>query len=121
MSELVHKSELLKYGLSSEQLLQKFNDQLLKDFEMSNAAQYLKPVTDFTYEAVHVNISDALKKISSLGHHVLQQLMYRTDISEMQFNKALKEQEHADSNDVLADLMIKRILQKVILKLIYSK
>ncbi|MCW3075883.1 MAG: hypothetical protein JWO32_492, partial [Bacteroidetes bacterium] len=50
-----------------------------------------------------------------------QQLLYRIDVSEKQFADALSYKSNVNHNDVLADLIIKRILQKVILKVIYSK
>jgi len=121
MADIISQDELQKYGLSAESLLAKFKEQLLKDFEMSNVQMYLDPVDDLSYEAIHLNVSRALNKIIEKAHSNFQQLLYRIDISEKQYQDAVREHRDADKNSVLADLIIKRVLQKVILKLIYSK
>ncbi|MBI2723404.1 MAG: hypothetical protein HYX39_14620 [Bacteroidetes bacterium] len=121
MQQLLKEEELSKYGLSKEALFEKFKEQLLRDFEMCNVHTYLEPINNASYEAIHSNLQKALNKISVAAYSLQRQLLYRIDISEKQFTEAVHEQKNIDENDVLAQLIIKRILQKVILKLIYSK
>jgi hypothetical protein len=121
MSELIDKSELQKYGLDAEELLRRFREQLSRDFEMSSLERFLPPLEDSSYESIHLQLSLALEKIALSGTGAYQNLLYRTDISEKQCHKALKEHNHLSSHEVIAELIIKRVLQKVILKIVYSK
>jgi len=122
MSELVNKAELEKAGLSPAELLEKFREQLIKDFEMSNALQYLQPLVSAGYEDIHNNVRQALEALSKKGYSNYQQLLYRVDISEKQVNdNTAKTHYSGDLFDNVADLIIKRILQKVILKAIHSR
>jgi len=121
MSDLVNKTELEKTGLSARELLRRFREQLTKDFEMSNALQYLSPLDSDNYKNIHDNIRQALEMLNEKGYSNYQQLLYRVDISEKQVGKAIKAEPSMNVLDVVADLVIKRILQKVILKAIHSK
>ncbi|MBA3663609.1 MAG: hypothetical protein H0W61_05305 [Bacteroidetes bacterium] len=121
MIELFKEEELEKSGLSREVLLQKFREQLLRDFEMCNVHSYLQPFSELTYPLIHANLSQAIEKIISAGSSFYQQLLYRIDISEKQLAEGLHENMGVKENEVVASLIIKRILQKVILKVIYSK
>jgi hypothetical protein len=102
-------------------LLDRFKEQLVRDFEMCNAGSYLLPLDDLSYPSIHQNLEQALDKIMRTGHSVYQQLLYRIDISEKQLSKALQQSYGRTESDVIADVIIRRILQKVILKVIYSK
>jgi hypothetical protein len=121
MNELINKAELEKAGLSVAELLKKFREQLSKDFEMSNALQYLKPLDSDNYGNFHENIRQALDILNQKGYSNYQQLLYRVDISEKQVNNAINAEPLRNVLDVMADLVIKRILQKVILKAVHSK
>ena len=114
MSELITPQELSKIGISQQELIIKFNAQLIKDFETCGAKNYLMPITNFEYEHIHKHIFEALKLILIKIPQQYQQLLYIIDIPE---NKNTK----LDEVDAISDLIIKRILQKVILKIIHSK
>ena len=117
MKVLVSETELQQCGVSKEDLLQKFSIQLQKDFEQSNAVSYLKPVVDLDYDSIHRNVKQALEKLSPAEQMAL---LYRIDITETQIAKAMKLIGEGEEQQVIPDLIIKRVLQKVILKLIYS-
>lgn len=118
MDELLPKSELIKHGISADVLLIKFKEQLLKDFEMSNVEIHLNSENKNSIEEIQSSLIPSIKQIP-LG--VLQQLLYRIDISEKQLSEAYIKEKNSDRNEVIATLIIKRILQKVILKIVYSK
>jgi hypothetical protein len=120
MADLIKQSELQKLGLSAEELQEKFKTQLLKDFATCNVEEYLQPISDFYYESIQINISKALEGIMDKSFSSYQQLLYIIDISERHLKEKTKEQADRSNNDVLADLIIKRILQKIVLKKIYS-
>ena len=121
MSLLIKESELQRHGLTAEDLQNKFKIQLFKDFEMCGVIQYIQPITDFSYEAVHQNLVKAVNEIIHNSLSGYQQLLYRIDISERHLKEKIKAEADRKSEDVLAELIIKRILQKVILKQMHSK
>ena len=114
MSELITPQELSKIGLSQQELLSKFNAQLVKDFEMCAVQYYLEPIPNFEYKHVHQHIYNALKLILIKAPGQYQQLLYTIDIPERKITEA-------DEVSITSDLIIKRTLQKVILKIIHSK
>jgi hypothetical protein len=78
-------------------------------------------IEKFKYEEIHSNIMNALKKIDNKDFSKYQHVLYRIDISEKQLNTELNAQPGGDRYSILADLIIKRILQKIILKIQFSK
>ena len=121
MQPLINQQQLDVLKISQQELIEKFNIQLLKDFEMSDVSAYLEPIVVFEYDEIHSNIMNALKKIDNKDFSKYQHLLYRIDISEKTVEHELKSKPDNERYAVLADLIIKRILQKVILKIQFSK
>ncbi|MDX2173579.1 MAG: hypothetical protein SFY56_10680 [Bacteroidota bacterium] len=120
MTPLITPGELEKIGVSQLELLQKFNEQLIKDFERGGVEHYLKPLSSFDYATIHEEISKTLSDILTKESGKYQQLLYLIDIPEKDYNLALNKHEDIKMQSI-TDLIIKRILQKVVLKLMYSK
>ena len=120
MTPLLRDTELQRQGITAAELQEKFKNQLNKDFELCGLLTYLETFSDFSYEGVHESLSKTLKQIMSLNFNAYLQLLYRIDISERHLKEKMKAEFNKPENEVLADLLIKRILQKVILKKIYS-
>lgn len=121
MQPLINQQQLDVLKVSQQELIEKFYIQLLKDFEMSDVSAYLEPIVVFEYDEIHSNIMNALKKIDNKDFSKYQHLLYRIDISEKTLELELKLKPDSERYAVLADLIIKRILQKVILKIQFSK
>ena len=121
MYQLIRQQELDNLKISQEELIEKFKTQLVKDFEMCDVLDYLEPITVFDYESIHENVKKALKSIDSKDVSKYQHLLYRIDISEKNMERNLNSKPELDKHSILADLIIKRLLQKVILKIQYSK
>ncbi len=121
MQQLVKQEQLDVLKVSQQELIEKFNIQLLKDFEMSDVSAYLEPIVVFDYDEIHLSIMNALKSIDNKDYSKYQHLLYRIDISEKTVDLELKSKPDSERYTVLADLIIKRILQKVILKIQFSK
>jgi hypothetical protein len=106
-------------SLEKPGLFEKFKQQTHKDFELAGAMDHL-PAMDsanlfhlqeaFLNSIIKLELSNALKV-----------LLYRIDITELQIKQATQKQPNLPLQSVLAELMIKRILQKVVLKELYSK
>ncbi len=107
--------------LKSSDLFDAFKRQLTKDFEQSNFS------TDFI-AGLEPSYSLLLEKIiAELEHHqkrsdaTLMHLLNRIDISEAQLNRYLKGAEHKNHFAVIAELIIKRVLQKVVIQHYYKQ
>lgn len=120
MTELIKEEELQKYGISQQMLLEKFYAQLRKDFEMSGLESYFGMPEETSFETMKSSLSGILSRIPASSSSKLQELIYRVDIPDRQYSEALRNAT-GPAIDVLAELLIKRILQKVILKIVYSK
>ncbi|MBI3220897.1 MAG: hypothetical protein HYZ44_15385 [Bacteroidetes bacterium] len=107
--------------LSSRDLFDAFKSQLTKDFEQSNfPSDFIKDLPA-DYTRIHEKIVDELHRSETRADTNVMTLLYSIDISEAQLKKYLRE--HADKNHlvVIADLIIKRVLQKVVIKKFYKQ
>ncbi len=106
--------------LTSEELFQAFKAQLAKDFEQSNFSidfiSTLKPDYNYIKERIALELQRSQKKADAN----LMQLLYRIDISEAQLKRYLHQQKDENSDYVIAELIIKRVLQKVVIKQFYK-
>ncbi|MFZ1807311.1 MAG: hypothetical protein WAU36_08830 [Cyclobacteriaceae bacterium] len=115
MQHVVHAND----QLSHKALFKAFKLQLAKDFQQSNFEvgfiEDLEPDYTHILEKIVLELQRSEKRADS---DVLQ-LLYRIDISESQLRKYLgKNNNHLM---VIAELMIKRVLQKVVTRLYYKK
>jgi hypothetical protein len=107
--------------LSSQDLFNAFKQQLTKDFEQSNFDSDFIKALDPNYARIHEKIVHELQRSGNRADSNLMQLLYRIDISEGQLKKYLSE--HANENHLItiAELIIKRVLQKVVTKQYYKR
>jgi hypothetical protein len=106
--------------LSSKELFASFKKQLAKDFEQSNFdADFHDLEPDFSgiCEKIVVELQRSEKKADAR----LMQLLNRIDISEAQWRKHITAQQHKDHLMAIAELIIKRVLQKVVIKHYYKR
>ncbi len=106
--------------LSSKDLFEAFKLQLTKDFEQSNFPAAFVNNLQPNYNQILEEISAELYKNEKKSDFNLMQLLYRIDISENQLKKYLQEFKNEKYHSVIAELIIKRILQKVVLKQHYK-
>jgi hypothetical protein len=119
MFELIKKEELLKYGVTQTELMERFLLQLQKDFQLSALDSYLQISESVSPEEIHRVVAETLKEITIYSSAKFQDLIYRIDISDKDYVAAIRNNKDETFN-LLAELIIKRILQKVILKLVHS-
>lgn len=105
--------------LNKPELFEKFCFQLYKDYELGGCEAFA-PLISGRLEELQLAISQSLTEISLKRPAAYQSLLYRVDISEQQIHKATEARNDLPLFDVVADLIIKRVLQKVILKHLYS-
>ena len=107
------------HNLERPGLFEKFKTQVHRDFELAGAIEHLPPIHSnnlahiqeaFLHAIAGLELSNALKIV-----------LYRIDITELQIKQATQKDPDRPLQQVLAELMIKSILQKVVLKELYSK
>ena len=106
--------------LQKPNLFEKFKEQLFKDFELSGLINELPKINDCHLEHVFQSILNSIINIEKRDASALKNLLYRIDLSEQQIREALNKTPNYSYQEVIAELIIKRILQKVILKQSYS-
>lgn len=107
--------------LKSSDLFDAFKQQLTKDFEQSNFSTDFIAGLEANYNSLLERIIVELEQHQKRGEAALMPLLNRIDISEAQLKRYLKESEDNDPITVIATLIIKRVLQKVVIKQYYKK
>jgi len=110
----------IRNQLSSKDLFDAFQMQLVKDFEQSNFPADFVKALEPDYISIHKKIAFELKRNESNSDFNLMHLLYRIDISEAQLKKYLNGNENETYFNVIAELIIKRVLQKVVIKQYYK-
>ena len=116
MQDLVHVND----RLNSKHLFDAFKLQLTKDFEQSNFQADFISLLDPDYASIHEKLVHELQRAEKRADSNLMQLLYRIDISEFQLKKYLNEQRNENHLSTIAELIIKRVLQKVVIKEYYK-
>ena len=110
----------IKNQLSSKDLFVAFKMQLVKDFEQSNFPADFIQALEPDYISIHEKIATELQRNEKKTDFNVMQLLYRIDISETQLRKYLSENKEDSYFNVIAELIIKRVLQKVVIKQHYK-
>ncbi len=117
MENLIHVND----QLSSKDLFDAFKLQLAKDFEQSNFdSAFIKTLAP-DYARIHEKIVQELQRSEKRADSNLMQLLYRIDISEPQLARYLNKSTDENHLHTIAELIIKRVLQKVVIKQYYKK
>jgi hypothetical protein len=111
----------LQHQLTSQGLFDIFKAQLAKDFEQSNFPSAFIASLQPDYSQIHARIVRELQDSQKKADANIMQLLYRVDISEAQLKRYLQEQKDEDMLHVIAELIIKRVLQKVVIREMYKK
>ncbi len=108
-------------ALTKPDLFEAFKIQLKKDFENSglNSDFVSKVMPDYglILQMVAIEVNAVIKQSSTK----LNELLYRIDISELQIKKLSKLNPEADFIDIVAELIIKRELQKVVIRQMFKE
>ena len=109
----------LKNQLSRKDLFDIFKAQLIKDFEQCNFPADFVAHLQPDYAEILERIASELQRNERKSDFSLSQLLYRVDISETQLNKYLAQKKNEGFYHVVAELLIKRVLQKVVIRKYY--
>jgi hypothetical protein len=106
--------------LFKQDLFELFKFQLTKDFESAGLDVNFTQNLPRELELLKSTIQSQVQTVNKQQAHLLPILLYRIDISEVQIKTYSKKYPELSYEALLAELIIKRILQKVILKKTYS-
>lgn len=106
---------------NSKDVFEAFKTQLAKDFEHSNFPSGFVADLPSHFDGVRTELSRQLEQAKGRSDATIMTLLNRVDISETQWRQYLLEHPTKDQQMAIAELIIKRVLQKVVIKLYYKK
>lgn len=114
-------SELQEY-YNRIDLIQKVVEQIQKDFNWFNFDISFgeEKEGESAYQILYNQILPIVEEMLNDDYPKLLAMLYRIDLEEDFVNRKLKEISNADTDEVITDLIIKRELQKVIIRAQYS-
>lgn len=112
-------SELSAYYNRTD-LLEKVVEQLKKDFNWFSFEITFKGDQESPYQELYKQILPLIDELLNDDYPKLIAMLYRIDLDEEFLNRKLKENSQADTDEVITDLILKRELQKVIIRDMYS-
>jgi len=110
----------IKNQLNSKELFEAFKAQLVRDFAQSNFPTDFVASLEPDYDRIHEKIVIEVQRSEGRSDINLMHLLYRVDISEAQLKRYLHESKDEKHFNVIAELIIKRELQKVVIKRYYK-
>jgi hypothetical protein len=105
--------------LRKEDLFELFRLQLKKDLESSSIAAGFVETLPSEYYALKEALSNSLSTVLKNSTQ-LSTLLYRVDVSEYQLREYQRKHAALTFEEIVVELMIKRTLQKIILKKKFS-
>ena len=95
-------------------------NQIIKDFEMFGMEIKFSGNAYNAYEELFEQIQPHIEKLINTNQSKFMGIIYRIDISNSQIKKTLTENNSEPFADVITDLIIKRELQKVVIRQHYK-
>lgn len=110
----------IRNQISRKDLFDAFKTQLSKDFEQSNfPAGFVDTLTP-DYLSILETITLELERNEKRTDANIMQLLYRIDINEAQLKRHLNNHKDESHLKLIAELIIKRVLQKIVIKQYYK-
>ena len=91
-------------------------NQIIKDFDMFGMDIKFSGNAYNAYEELFDQIEPQINKLISNNHSKFLGIIYRIDISDLQIKKAVDENASESFSEIITDLIIKRELQKVVIR-----
>ncbi|MCW3105451.1 MAG: hypothetical protein JWO09_3891 [Bacteroidetes bacterium] len=91
-------------------------DQIIKDFEMFGMEIRFSGNAYNAYEELFEQIEPQIKKLIESSHSKFMGILYRIDLNDEQLKKAIQENSSEPFSHIVTDLIIKRELQKVVIR-----
>lgn len=111
----------IQHYLNDSELLQLCIEQIQKDFQEAEIQIDKPEQMAMAYSDLHAQIKNAVTALEKRSNSRLMQLLYRIDISENQIKHSARQFPEENFESRIAHLIIRRELQKVIIRKTYSK
>ncbi len=112
-------SELTPY-YNQQDLIDKVVAQLVKDFNWFSLSVTFTGKEISPYQELFNQILPHIDELLNEDYGKLLSLLYRIDIDQDFLNRKIKENPHVDTDEAITDLIIKRELQKVLIREMYK-
>ncbi len=91
-------------------------NQIIKDFDMFGMDIKFSGNAYNAYEELFEQIEPHINKLISNNQSKFMGILYRIDLSDIQIKKAIEENASESFSEIITDLIIKRELQKVVIR-----
>lgn len=108
-------SDLSRY-FNQLDLIKATADQIIKDFEMFGMEIKFSGNPYNAYEELFDQIEPQIKKLIDSNRSKFLGILYRIDLNDEQVKKAVNENSSEPFSEIITDLIIKRELQKVVIR-----
>lgn len=108
-------NDLSKY-FNQLDLIKQTAEQIIKDFDMFGMEVKFSGNAYNAYEELFDQIEPHIKKLIELNHSKFIGILYRIDLNDDQVRKAVNENSTEPFSEIITDLIIKRELQKVVIR-----
>lgn len=102
------------------ELIKDTANQIIKDFDMFGLEIKFSGNAYNAYEELFEQIQPHIKKLIDTNHSKFMGILYRIDVSDEQIKKAVNENTSEPFSEIITDLIIKRELQKVVIRQHYK-
>jgi SPX domain protein involved in polyphosphate accumulation len=96
-------------------------NQIIKDFDMFGLEIKFSGNAYNAYEELFEQIEPHINKLISTNQQKFMSILYRIDLSDEQVKKAVNENNSEPFSAIVSDLIIKRELQKVVIRSHYKR
>lgn len=107
--------------LNDIDILTQTTEQIQKDFSFFDITILFERNTKDAYTQLCEQILPRIKQLMTSDYQKLFALLYRVDISEAQIKKESQRDIEKPFEEIITNLIIKRCLQKVVLRKLFSK
>jgi len=107
--------------LNDIDILNQTAQQIQKDFSFFNINIFFEEDTKDAYSKLSEQILPSIKQLLASDYQKLIALLYRVDINETQIKRESLSNTKKPFEEIITQLIIKRCLQKVVLRKLFSK
>ncbi len=102
-------------------LLEQTVEQIKKDFELFGMEIKFSGNRYDAYEELFKQVQPHIEHLMNKDYQRFVNVLYRIDINEQQLKRKLEENTSESSSEIISDLIIKRELQKVVIRNYYKQ
>ena len=102
-------------------IIRETTEQILRDLNISDFKIIFSGNEKDTFDELKTQLIPVIEKLFKEDGSSFRQMLYRVDIDEKEYKKALSEKESAGFEEAISELIIRREFQKVLTRKYFSK